>query len=168
MTCNLYEREVSGTVPLFRLYHGPTGDHFYTASADERDGAVDAFGYTFEGITGFVYRTRCRAPFPCFASTTARRRPLLHDVAQERDGAINSFGYVDEGAPAASCCRRAVRLQSYPLPQAGRKRRSKANRSAVVRADGERQGAEMQGLVAASTLPRYSGAEVWRVSRTAG
>jgi hypothetical protein len=101
VTCNLYEREVSGTVPLFRLYHGPTGDHFYTVSADERDGAVNTFGYVFEGITGFVYRTQVPGTIPLFRLYNGGVGDHFYTTSsQERDGAINTFGYVDEGVAA--------------------------------------------------------------------
>jgi len=42
-----------GSVPLFRLYGG--GDHFYTTSEAERDGAVAMYGYTFEFVAGHVW-----------------------------------------------------------------------------------------------------------------
>lgn len=37
-------------VQIFRLYNSQTGDHFYTASAQERDNAVANDGYTYEGV----------------------------------------------------------------------------------------------------------------------
>jgi Repeat of unknown function (DUF5648)/Putative metal-binding motif len=44
----------AGAVPLYRLYYGATGDHFYTTSAAERDNAVSG-GYVYEGPAGFVW-----------------------------------------------------------------------------------------------------------------
>lgn len=45
-----------GTVPLYRLYHEPSNNHFYTLSAAERDNAVTTYGYVTEGIVGHVWR----------------------------------------------------------------------------------------------------------------
>ncbi len=44
-----------GAVPLHRLYHEPTNNHFYTLSAGERDSAVNNLGYVSEGIAGYVW-----------------------------------------------------------------------------------------------------------------
>lgn len=42
-----------GAVPLFRLYGA--GDHFYTTSEAERDGAVAMYGYQYEAVAGYVW-----------------------------------------------------------------------------------------------------------------
>ncbi|MFT6397293.1 MAG: hypothetical protein ACJAYU_002039 [Bradymonadia bacterium] len=44
-----------GSVPLYRLYHSPSDNHFYTLSAAERDNARDALDYTEQGIAGYVW-----------------------------------------------------------------------------------------------------------------
>ncbi|MEZ4220905.1 MAG: hypothetical protein R3B13_08245 [Polyangiaceae bacterium] len=43
-----------GSVPLYRLHHNGFSDHFYTASATERDAAVTK-GYVLEGTVGYVW-----------------------------------------------------------------------------------------------------------------
>mgnify|MGYP006928213197 CR=1 FL=1 len=47
--------ELCGAVPLYRLYHEPTQNHFYTLNAGERDNARDNLGYRTEGIAGWVW-----------------------------------------------------------------------------------------------------------------
>jgi aqualysin 1 len=49
--------QVAGTVPLYRLYRSATTNTFYTLSADEADQAVAWYGYTRQGVTGYVYLT---------------------------------------------------------------------------------------------------------------
>ncbi len=44
-----------GATPLYRLYNGNSGDHFYTTSAGERDNAVSMYGYSYENIAGYVW-----------------------------------------------------------------------------------------------------------------
>ena len=46
-----------GSTPLFRLYSGAAGDHFYTTSAAERDSAVAVSGYSYENVEGHVWST---------------------------------------------------------------------------------------------------------------
>ena len=47
--------ELCGAVPLYRLYKGDTGAHFYTHSATERDSAVSMYGFQYESIAGYVW-----------------------------------------------------------------------------------------------------------------
>jgi hypothetical protein len=47
--------ERCGATPLYRLYTGASGNHFYTLSAAERDNAVSAYGYTYESIAAWVW-----------------------------------------------------------------------------------------------------------------
>jgi hypothetical protein len=46
-------RNVSFALPLYRLYNGHNGDHFYTTNSSERDSAAQS-GYTKEGIACYV------------------------------------------------------------------------------------------------------------------
>jgi hypothetical protein len=43
-----------GGVPLYRLYNGKKGIHFFTTSASERRMAVKG-GYRNEGVVGYMF-----------------------------------------------------------------------------------------------------------------
>ncbi|KAJ2916537.1 hypothetical protein MD484_g3881, partial [Candolleomyces efflorescens] len=45
-----------GSKPLNRLYKGPVRDHFYTVSEEEKNGAIVKYGYSDEGVVGWVLR----------------------------------------------------------------------------------------------------------------
>jgi len=45
-------------VPLFRLYHPKTGDHFVATAEEEVDQAIKKYGYEIEGVLGFVYEPK--------------------------------------------------------------------------------------------------------------
>lgn len=47
--------QVSGTVNVYRLFNGPTGDHLYTTDVKEKDSLVNNGSYTLEGIVGAAY-----------------------------------------------------------------------------------------------------------------
>jgi hypothetical protein len=44
-----------GSVPLHRLFHAPSGNHFYTLSVAERNNATNNLGYESQGIAGYVW-----------------------------------------------------------------------------------------------------------------
>src|SRR5215468_4548108 len=77
----------------------PTGDHFYTTSAAERDNAAAEFGYANEGVACFVLQS------PGVAANVQLYRlysPATGDhfyttSVTERDRAMLNFGYTDEG-----------------------------------------------------------------------
>ena len=50
----IFSNQEPHSVPLYRLYNGNIGDHFYTTNAAERDNAPQHLGYNYEGITGYV------------------------------------------------------------------------------------------------------------------
>ena len=43
------------SVPLYRLFHPPSNNHFYTLSPGERDNATTNLGYVSQGIAGYVW-----------------------------------------------------------------------------------------------------------------
>ena len=50
------ETKNAPTVPFYRLYNGT--DHFYTASASEKNSAIAKSGYSSEGIACYVYENQ--------------------------------------------------------------------------------------------------------------
>lgn len=58
ITCEIFEAEEEGTVPIFRYMNGARGqgiDHFYTTNWNELQNG--AMGYHYEGIAGYIYPT---------------------------------------------------------------------------------------------------------------
>jgi hypothetical protein len=47
--------EVCGAIPLYRLYHSSSGNHFYTTNSAEAESAVYNYGYTSEGVAAWVW-----------------------------------------------------------------------------------------------------------------
>jgi len=47
--------ELCDSIPLYRVHHAPTDNHFYTKSASERDNAINNLGYTDLGVLGHVW-----------------------------------------------------------------------------------------------------------------
>lgn len=46
---------VPNAIPLYRLYSVGQSDHILTASWDEVENAVNTMGYSYQGITAYVY-----------------------------------------------------------------------------------------------------------------
>src|SRR5438876_4145128 len=87
-----------GSVPLFRLFNPDTGDHFYTADANERDRAASQFGYRTEGVACFVMP----GPSPGVIQLYRMWNGDAHDHfyttdVNERNRAQAVSGYADEG-----------------------------------------------------------------------
>jgi hypothetical protein len=52
----------AGVQPLYRLFKKPSDNHFYTVKQGEVDLAVNRFGYTSEGVAGYVFNSLIVAP----------------------------------------------------------------------------------------------------------
>lgn len=50
----ILEEQQYSSVPLHRLFHPTSHDHFYTVSEDEKTSFI-ADGYVSEGISGYVF-----------------------------------------------------------------------------------------------------------------
>lgn len=101
---------------MLRLYNPTTRDHFYTTFPAEADNAVNAGGYTREGVTGLVFSTQFTGTVPFYRWYSAAELDHFYTVANRSDVP----GYVFEGIaayvyPDTRCGATPVyRLYSYP------------------------------------------------------
>lgn len=87
--------------PLYRFYNKKNGSHFYTASAEERDGVIAKFAstYTFEGPVYSVSMT-AEGGTPMYRFYNKKNGSHFYTIsAEERDGVIarHSSTYAYEG-----------------------------------------------------------------------
>lgn len=47
--------QTCGSMPLYRLFHPPSNNHFYTIDPGERDNATANLGYVSQGIAGYIW-----------------------------------------------------------------------------------------------------------------
>ena len=68
--CHIYDRQVLGSVPLYRYYKATGQDHFYTTNADEigttTPGQTGKYGYKSEGIAGFCLPSQQPGNIPLY------------------------------------------------------------------------------------------------------
>lgn len=55
ITCLVFDGPAPGTVPLFRLWHGPSQRHVYTGDDRVLAATLTTGGSREEGVTGFIY-----------------------------------------------------------------------------------------------------------------
>jgi len=98
-----------GTVPLHRMWGGGTlGDHFYTASWQERDIAAARGEYTYEGVSCYVYPQQQPGSCP-FYRLFAGTNHFYTLSWLEAVNAVRSYHYNYEGVaayllPASGAC----------------------------------------------------------------
>jgi hypothetical protein len=98
IACYVFSFQPASTTPLYRLFNPSNGDHFYTTSAAERDGAVANFGYTSEGIACYVFGSSASGTTPLYRLFNPNNGDHFYTTsAAERDGAVANFGYTSEG-----------------------------------------------------------------------
>jgi hypothetical protein len=87
-----------GTTPLYRLFNWGNGDHFYTTSAAERDGAIQNAGYADEGVACYVYANPASNTTPLFRLFNPANGDHFYTTSGlERDNAVQNGGYINEG-----------------------------------------------------------------------
>jgi hypothetical protein len=87
-----------GTTPLYRLFNWGNGDHFYTTSVAERDGAIQNAGYADEGVACYVYANPASNTTPLFRLFNPANGDHFYTTSGlERDNAVQNGGYINEG-----------------------------------------------------------------------
>ena len=90
IACNLHPEPMPGSVPLTRLWHGPSCRHSYTAQAENLDAALALGTYRHEGVTGHVFPTEGRAgtvPLHVLVDRASNAHLYTTDAA-ERDAEV--------------------------------------------------------------------------------
>lgn len=102
--------------PLHRLYKpSPDFDHFGTTSKIEKDDAVNAYGYIYEGVVGFVYTAQQANTVPLhrlYKGGQTRDHFLTADN-NEKNNAVAMYGYTYEGV--VGCAHSTHQPDTVPL-----------------------------------------------------
>jgi Repeat of unknown function (DUF5648) len=85
-------------IKFYRMYSPSSGDHFYTASADERDNAFVVDGYRFEGTSFFIFPQPMAGTVPLYRLANYNSGDHFYTTSEaERQNAIFNDGYLSEG-----------------------------------------------------------------------
>ncbi|MDD3487737.1 MAG: SpoIID/LytB domain-containing protein [Candidatus Moranbacteria bacterium] len=90
-----YTSQADGTIPVYRLL-GSNGDHFYTASSDEKN----ASGYSYEGVAFYVYASQEEGTIPVYRLLNTTTGDHFYTASEsEKDALKNNpqWGYTYEG-----------------------------------------------------------------------
>ena len=66
IACYVFDSQVAGTTPLYRLYRSQNDAHFYTTSAAERDHAIANDGFQSEGSACYVFDSQVAGTTPLY------------------------------------------------------------------------------------------------------
>ena len=94
--------------PLYRYYNSGSNDHFYTTNFAEigttTPGSVGNFGYKYEGVAGYCYKTQTTGTVPFFRYwndimgdhfyTTNLK---YNEIGTTTPGNVGKYGYKSEG-----------------------------------------------------------------------
>ena len=104
--CLLYDKQIAGSVPLYRYFLGSRVDHFYTTNSAEigttTSGQRGKYGFVSEGIAGYcfpsarpgtipLYRYYHPAGVDHFYTTNAK------EIGTTEAGKVGRYGYKSEG-----------------------------------------------------------------------
>ena len=80
------------------MYSPHSGDHFYAASASERDNAILHHGYRDESIACDVDSAATSGVIPLYRACNYNNGDHFYTTSvQEKDNAISRYGYTYEG-----------------------------------------------------------------------
>lgn len=98
-----------GFVPVYRLFNPTNGQHFYTASADERDYDINQLGFHYDFIAFYAATASGNGFMPVYRLYNPSTSDRLFTVSsEERDGAVNNFGYKYEAVAFYAAAPTAV------------------------------------------------------------
>jgi hypothetical protein len=94
VACLVFDSPASGTVPLFRLWHGPSQRHSYTTEGHTLASTLAKRQPRYEGIAGFVYPQAVAGTRPLHALHHPESGAHFYTVSEaEREAAIHERGY---------------------------------------------------------------------------
>ena len=100
ITGYVYQIQMPGTGPFYRLWSPGAMDHFYTMSAAERDSAIAVHGYVYQNISGYLwpYNGTCPAGSgPLYRSNRGDDHFYTASVDEWNSAAAASPPWVKEG-----------------------------------------------------------------------
>ena len=84
-------------LPLMHLWNRINDIHFYTVYENVKDSYISQ-GYTYEGITGFIYGAQAQGTVPLYHLNHSSNTDNFYTINKfEYDNAINNFQFVDQG-----------------------------------------------------------------------
>ena len=93
-----YVVPTSATIPIFRMYSPSNKDHFYTTSYNEYSTIAVNFGYTQEGILGYIYSSPLAGTIPIYRMWSPSNKDHFYTTSyNEYSTTAVNYGYKQEG-----------------------------------------------------------------------
>ena len=94
--------QVSGSTPIYRFYNATTGDHFYTASEDEKNSLVNnaQSGYSLEDVVYYAFATQVSGSSPVYRFVNPTTNKHFYTISEdEKNLLVNNtqWGFQSEG-----------------------------------------------------------------------
>lgn len=85
--------------PLYRLYKNPERTRLYTISEEEKNNAINNYGYVFEGPAGFIYGWSYHpsGTVPLYRLRSSSLQFLYTIDEKEKNDAIANYNYIYDG-----------------------------------------------------------------------
>ncbi|MFZ2976084.1 MAG: SpoIID/LytB domain-containing protein [Candidatus Moraniibacteriota bacterium] len=97
-----YTSQVDETLPVYRFVNSTSGDHFYTASENEKTAVLNnpQWGYTAEGIAFYVYTSQVNETLPVYRFVNSTSGDHFYTASENERNSLNNnpqWGYTGEG-----------------------------------------------------------------------
>lgn len=93
----IFTAQISDTVPFYELYNYGLGMHFYTASWQEMYNCVTYYGWTYEGVVGYIGLDQIGGTTPLYRMSKSNGSHLFTTNWSEVQNAVWYYGFVYEG-----------------------------------------------------------------------